>query len=190
MVRMKLILLAALPLSACMLAPPNHFGGLSASVSAEDYARRLCAHQALNAYPSCVSAVLEEMDRPRPDPPPPGHSTSGPFALILDGRLYLGTYQASPFRARFDVANGDERCRGHYDAFGGSADAIYDVHCTDGRKGWADLIRSHDGRNGIGRLMLDDGTQGDIVFGHVPLDGLFGNRQSANAPRQPADALF
>jgi hypothetical protein len=169
------LLLAALLsilLGACGLVPPNHLGGISTSVSPMDYARRLCAHLPLEEYPSCVSGVLDEIDRPRPDIPPPGHSTSGPFAVIMDGEIYLGDYRSSPFAADFRVSNGRHQCRGAYSAFRGSADANYDVYCDDGRAGWADVIRARDGRNGIGKIALDDGTRGEIVFGHVPLGGL------------------
>lgn len=172
MARPLLAALLSLSLGACALAPPSHLGGISTNVTPMDYARRLCAPQPLDHYPSCVSAVLDAIDRPRPDIPPPGASTSGPFAVIMDGELYLGEYSSTPFAARFSVSNGSQVCRGAYDVLHGSADALYDVHCDDGRAGWADTIRAHDGRNGIGKIMLDDGTQGDIVFGHVPLEGL------------------
>jgi hypothetical protein len=167
-------LLPILPilLGACGLVPPNHLGGIGATVSPIDYGRRLCAHLDPESYSSCVSQVLDESDRSQPGRLPPGDSTSGPFAVMMDGEVYIGDYRSSPFAADFSVSNGRNGCRGGYNAFTGSADAVFDVYCDDGRSGWADIIRASDGRNGIGKIALDDGTEGSIVFGHLPLGGL------------------
>jgi hypothetical protein len=156
-------------LGGCGLVPPNHLGGISTTVSPEDYGQRLCGHLALEDYPSCLSQVLDYFERPRADDLPAGHSTSGPFAVMMDGDVYMGHYSSDLFRANFRVSNGRHGCRGSYHAFGGSADAIFDVDCDDGRRGWADLILASDGRNGIGKLALNDGTQGEIVFGYTAL---------------------
>lgn len=156
-------------LAGCGSLMPNHMGGIAATVTPEDYAERLCANEDLESYPACLSRVLDYMDEPRANEVPSGHSTSGPFAVIMDGTTYMGSYSSGPFAASFQVSNGRNGCRGSYDVLAGSADAIFDVYCDDGRRGWADTIRAMDGRNGIGRLALEDGTKGDIVFGYKPL---------------------
>jgi hypothetical protein len=179
MTRLHLAASLSLLLGACSLVPPNHLGGISASVSPMDYARRLCAHLDPESYSSCVSEVLDEVDRGQPNRLPPGYSTSGPFAVIMDGDVYIGDYRSSLFMADFRVSNGQHGCRGGYNAFTGSADAVFDVYCDDGRSGWADMIRASDGRNGIGKIALDDGTEGDIVFGHLPLGSLDRGRNDA-----------
>ncbi len=176
MARSLIISALSFQLAACALVPPTHLGGIAASVEPMDYARRLCTHLPLDAYPTCVSAVLDEFDRPQPTTPPLGYSTSGPFAVIMQGEMYLGDYRSSIFVADFSVSNGHQTCRGAYNAFRGSVDARYDVYCSDGRAGWADLIHDTDGRRGIGKLMLVDGTEGEIVFGHVPLAAFMSNR--------------
>ncbi|MBK5963098.1 hypothetical protein CCR95_03075 [Thiocystis minor] len=153
----------------CGLFPPSHLGGIATTVTPEDYGQRLCGHLDLEDYPSCLSQVLDSFEQPRANTLPPGHSTSGPFAVMMEKDVYLGHYQSDISQASFRVSNGRNGCRGSYNAFAGSPDAIYDVYCDDGRSGWADIIRDSDGRNGIGKLALDDGTQGEIVFGYVPL---------------------
>jgi hypothetical protein len=152
----------SLLLGGCGLVPPTHLGGISATVAPIDYGRRLCAHLDPESYSSCVSQVLDEIERGQPARLPPGYSTSGPFAVIMDGQVYIGDYRSSPFKADFRVSNGTDVCRGGYNAFTGSADAIFDVYCDDGRSGWADIIRASDGRNGIGKIALDDGTEATL----------------------------
>jgi hypothetical protein len=157
-------------LGGCVLFPPNHQGGVTTTVSPEDYGQRLCRHLDLEDYAGCLSAVLEYFDQPRADRIAAGHSTSGPIAVMVNEEVYSGKYDSqSPLAANFRVTNGSNTCSGSYNAFTGSADAVFDVYCNDGRSGWADLILAIDGRNGIGRIALDDGSQGDIVFGYTPL---------------------
>jgi hypothetical protein len=132
-----------------------------------DYARTLCDTLPLEEYSACASRVL---DHYREDSwvtnVPPGHSTSGPFAIVADNRVYLGHYSSNPFHAEFRVADGGDVCRGAYDALAGSRDAIFDVRCDDGRIGIADLVLDQRGRNGTGTVDFSDGTRGEIVFGH------------------------
>ena len=157
-------------LGGCGWLLPGHMGGISTSVSPEDYGDRLCRHLDLEDYPACLSQVLDYFDEPLADDIPPGQSTSGPFAVAMDGGLYMGTYQSvPPFSASFRVSDGSHGCHGSYNAFTGSREALFDVYCDDGRAGWADIILDSDGRNGIGQLTLNDGTKGDIVFGYKPL---------------------
>lgn len=156
-------------LGGCGSFLPGHIGGLTTYVSPDDYAQRLCRGVELEAYPACVSQILDYFDEPLADSIPRGQSSSGPFAVAMQGALYLGTYQASPFAGRFRVVSGTNTCRGSYSAFAGFRAPIYDVYCDDGRSGWAETIRDQTGANGIGQLTLTDGTKGDIVFGYLPL---------------------
>ena len=156
-------------LGGCGTVLPGHIGGITTYVSPEDYGDRLCRHLPLESYPSCLSSVLDYFEEPHANVIPPGHSTSGPFAVAMDHALYFGTYSANPFVGHFQVSAGAKSCRGSYNAFAGSRDALYDVYCDDGRAGWADIIRDQTGRNGIGQLTLNDGTKGDIIFGYLPL---------------------
>ncbi|MBN2886445.1 MAG: hypothetical protein JXM75_07055 [Chromatiaceae bacterium] len=156
-------------LSGCSLIPPGRLGGIAVKVSPEDYAHRLCEHLPLEDYSTCVSQVLDYFDRPRAEPAGAGGSTAGPLVAILDGEVYQGEYSSAPLSARFNISNGAQHCRGSYDAFGGSPDALFDVYCDDGRSGWADLMLGLGGRDGIGRIRLDDGSEGRIVFGYTAL---------------------
>lgn len=168
MPRLHLAVTLAALLGGCAIVPPNHLGGIATSVTPMDYARRLCGHLDLQSYATCLNEVLDGINQ-RGNRLPPGYSTYGPFAVIMDGDVYIGDYRSWPFAAEFRVSNGRKGCRGSYNAFTGSADAIFDVYCDDGRSGWADMIRAADGRNGIGKIGLDDGTAGEIVFGYLPL---------------------
>jgi len=167
----RLVVIAGISswLAGCSLVPPNHLGGISTSISPDEYGKRLCQHLDLEDYSACMSEVLEYFERPRPNEEPGDRSTAGPFAVMMGGEVYIGDYRTTLLKARFDVTNGRTDCRGRYDAFTVSNDALFDVYCSDGRSGWADIILDHDGRNGIGRIGLDDGTTGDIVFGYTAL---------------------
>lgn len=164
------LVVSCLSLSGCGSLLPGHLGGIGTSVSPEDYGDRLCRHLDLEDYPACLSQVLDYFDEPVADEVPASQATSGPFAVAMDGGLYMGTYHSTPpFAANFRVSNGANGCRGSYDGLTGSQDALFDVYCDDGRAGWADIILDVSGRSGIGQLTLNDGTKGDIVFGHRPL---------------------
>jgi hypothetical protein len=39
------------------------------------------------------------------------------------------------------------------------------VQCNDGRKGIAVVTRDPSGQSGHGRVRLNDGTEGDLIFG-------------------------
>jgi hypothetical protein len=156
-------------LAGCGVFLPGNVGGIAVGVPPEQYGERLCRDVDLEAYPACLSAVLDYFEEPRANPGP-GETTSGPFAVAMDQGLYLGNYSSvPPFSASFYVSNGENACRGSYNAFTGSRDALFDVYCDDGRAGWADTVHDLSGSSGIGQLTLDDGTQGDIVFGYAPL---------------------
>lgn len=170
-------------LSGCGYVLPGHIGGLVTYVSPEEYGERLCAHVDLELYPACLSQVLDHFDDPQTRDPSRDQSGPLPLAVAMDDRLYLGTLDWGPFNSSFRVASGTKTCRGSYSAFGGSQDALYDVYCNDGRAGWAATIRDQSGNNGIGQLTLNDGTRGEIVFGHRPL-GLAEPLNEGKAPQQ------
>jgi hypothetical protein len=155
-------------LAGCGTLLPGHLGGIATAVSPEDYAQRLCRHLPLEEYPACVSHVLDYFDETYAQPTPE-QAVSGPFAVAMDNRIYMGTYVSQPFAASFRVASGTKGCHGSYNVLKGSQDALFDVYCDDGRSGWADIILDQTGRAGIGQLTLGDGTKGDIVFGYKPL---------------------
>lgn len=167
--KVTLATLVAVLISGCQ-PPPGHFMPFAAPVSPDEYGRRLCRHLELEDYSTCLNEVLDYFERPTPNDLPYGrHSTAGPIALVLERRVYLGRYEGSPLVTRFRVTHGDQYCQGGYDAFAGATDAILAVRCSDGRRGRADMAASIDGRNGLGRLELEDGTQADIVFGYKAL---------------------
>jgi hypothetical protein len=170
--RSTLQLLIAIPVAAiavsvggCGSLLPGHLGGIATEVSDEDYAERLCGYLDLEQYPACVSELMDRYEQKSADDDP-GHGRTGPFAVIMEGGVYMGTYETYPFSGSFSVSNGENRCRGSFAAATETRDALFDVYCDDGRSGWADIIRATDGRNGIGQITLDDGTKGDIVFGY------------------------
>ncbi|WP_295386362.1 hypothetical protein [uncultured Thiodictyon sp.] len=156
-------------LGGCGSALPGHIGGIVTYVSPDDYAERLCRGVDMESYPACASQVLDYFDVPLAETMPRGHSSSGPFAVAMEGALYLGTYQSNLFAGHFRVVSGSNACRGSYSITRGSRAPLYDVYCEDGRAGWAETIRDQTGANGIGQLTLSDGTKGDIVFGYLPL---------------------
>ncbi len=132
-----------------------------------EYAETLCNTLPMADYSACASRVLDhhrswawETDLP------PGYSTSGPFAMVVADRLYLGSYYSNPFAAAFRVSSGSSVCRGAYDALAGSPDAVLDIRCNDGRQGTGELVLDQRGRNGVGEVSFTDGTSGRIVFGH------------------------
>lgn len=156
-------------LAGCGILRPNHMGGISTAVSPDQYGERLCRHLDLEDYSGCMSQVLDYFEQPQPDAAPGDKSTTGPLAVMMGSDVYIGNYRTSLLMASFHVTNGTNSCNGSYNAFRKSEDALFDVYCTDGRSGWADILLDHGGRNGIGKFNLDDGSQGDIVFGRTAL---------------------
>lgn len=133
-----------------------------------DYARTLCDTVPRDQYSACASRVLEHYRVSSWETRLPlGHSTSGPLAMVVGERLYLGHYDSSPWSARFRVTAGEEVCHGAYDALAGSSQAILAVRCSTGRQGTADLVLDQRGRNGTGTVEFNDGAKGAIVFGHA-----------------------
>lgn len=146
---------------------PERYQAVYTPVTASEIAARVCRGVEIEDYASCVNQTVEHYRQASGEPVRRGDSTAGPFAMTLDGRLYLGSYDSDPFSAYFHVASGSDACRGSYNAITGSTEARFDVICDDGRRGRADIVLDRQGRNGIGGVVMDDGTAGEIVFGHA-----------------------
>lgn len=145
---------------------PERWGAVYSPVTAEEYGALLCRGVEPAAYATCVNRVWARYRQAKgEDDPPPGTATAGPFAVVMAGNTLQGRYWSQPFAAGFRVSSTNLSCRGGYDAFAGDAQAIYQVRCSDGARGWAQVVRDRDGRDGIGGLYLDDGRVGQIVFG-------------------------
>lgn len=64
--------------------------------------------------------------------------------------------------------NGRETtCAGNFSAPGGATTVSMVMTCNDGRKGIAIASVEYGGFDGSGRLRLEDGSEGDFVFGHA-----------------------
>ena len=150
---------------------PERWGAVYSPVTAEEYGALLCTGVAPADYATCVNRVWARYRQGQRDPDPPGAATAGPFAVVMGDAVLQGRYWSQPFAAGFHVSGKDLSCRGGYDAFAGDAQAVFKVACSDGGRGWAQVVRDRDGRDGIGGLYLDDGRVGKIVFGPDALSG-------------------
>jgi hypothetical protein len=91
--------------------------------------------------------------------------------VVVGDRVLLGSYWSDPFSASFSVANDRVSCRGSYNALFGDKETVFDVDCSNGMRGKAKTVRDRNGRAGIGRVYMDDGTEGKIVFGQDVVGG-------------------
>ena len=78
--------------------------------------------------------------------------------------LPAGYSQGGAF-ASFQVSSDRNACKGSYNALQGDEDAVFDVWCDNGEQGSARMVRDRHGRDGVGAVELNDGTEGRIVFG-------------------------
>lgn len=150
---------------------PDRWRAVYSPVSPSEYGELLCGHLDPGYYATCVNEIwshYRESTRPARQK---GSASSGPFAVILGPNVMLGSYRSDAFSGSFRVSDGSLSCRGTYNAFLGAKDAIFDVYCDNGKSGWADFVRDRSGRNGIGRVYLDDGSVGKIVFGYATVGG-------------------
>jgi hypothetical protein len=90
---------------------------------------------------------------------------------VVWDEVFLGSYWSDPFSASFRVSNDRLTCRGSYSALFGDHEPIFDVTCDNGKHGKADIVLDRSGRNGIGRVYMDDGVVGKVVFGHATVGG-------------------
>ncbi|TVQ91937.1 MAG: hypothetical protein EA400_04330 [Chromatiaceae bacterium] len=138
-----------------------------------DYARVLCRPTPMEHRHTCLSAVLEHFQETWDQTEPRGQQTVGrPLLIILDNEIYQGSYRVTPVSGTFSARGASNTCRGRYSALAGDREAIFQVVCDDGARGQANLILGQDGQNGLGRLWLDHGREGDIVFGHRAVGSL------------------
>lgn len=144
---------------------PDRAKALYTPVTANEYANMLCERVAIEDYATCMNRVLDHYQRSQHDRPPKGNSTSGPFAMEVAGEVYVGAYVSDPFSASFRVASGAKSCRGSYNALFGDTAPVFKVVCDNGKRGEARIVRDRSGRNGIGYVAMNDGTQGRILFG-------------------------
>jgi hypothetical protein len=144
---------------------PDRSEALYTPVTAEEYTRYVCGHVDIKDFATCANRVEKYYRESLAQPIQPGDSTSGPFAVLLDDDLFVGTYRSDAFSASFRVSDEKNSCEGSYNAIHGDADAVFDVWCDNGDRGRARMVRDRYGRDGIGVVMMDNGTQGTIVFG-------------------------
>lgn len=142
-------------------------------VGVSEYGELLCGHVDQEEYSSCVNRIWDHYRESQRRTPEPGESTSGPFAVVVWNEIFLGSYWSDPFSASFQVTSehSGQVCRGSYSALRGDTRAVFDVNCDNGNHGKADIVLDRSGRNGIGRVYMDDGAVGNIVFGHATVGG-------------------
>jgi hypothetical protein len=150
---------------------PDRWQAVYSPVSVAEYGELLCGHLELEDYASCVNRVWDHQRRSQHRAPEPGESTSGPFAVVIADQVLLGSYWSDPFSASFSVSNDRVSCRGGYNALYGDKAPVFDVDCSNGMRGKAEIVRDRSGRTGIGRVSMDDGTEGKIVFGRDVVSG-------------------
>ena len=144
---------------------PARSEALYTPVTASEYTGYVCGLVDIEDYATCANRVERFYRESLDDPNPPGSSTTGPFAVLLENELYVGSYRSDPFSASFRVASGSRSCKGSYNALYGDADPVFKVWCDNGARGKARMVRDRYGRDGIGVVLMDDGTEGRIVFG-------------------------
>jgi hypothetical protein len=146
-------------------AEPERWGAVYSPITVEEYGEFLCGRLEPEDYATCVNHTWDHYRQAQRQPDEPGASTSGPFAVVVGQELLLGSYNSQPFAAHFRVSNERLSCQGGYDALVGDTQAIFKVLCNNGLRGWAQIVRDRNGRDGIGGIYLEDGTVGKIVFG-------------------------
>jgi hypothetical protein len=130
-----------------------------------EYGDILCENRSIEDYASCVNRVRDYYRKFEGASEAEGTATSGPFAVLMDGKLYVGSYRTDLLSGSVLVSSGASSCTGSYNAFFGSNSSVFAVSCDDGRTGSAEIVRDRKGRSGIGYISLTDGTKGNIVFG-------------------------
>lgn len=163
-----LLMAAAISLGGCSAArEPIDLSLIFVDVTPMDYARILCRRTPMIERHTCMTSVIDHYRVMRYRDLPPSEVTAGPFVAFIDDVLYRGRYRSDPFSAAFIVADGTRICRGRYSAFAGDSSPVFNVRCDDGRRGTAQIVLDQTGANGLGRLHMDNGTKGDIVFGYA-----------------------
>jgi hypothetical protein len=95
-------------------------------------------------------------------------SITVPVVLIASGGTILrGTATASLSGGSFTVTDGVLTCAGSYDPLNADTTISMPTFCSDGRKGIVIATRDRSGQNGHGRIRLNDGSEGDFIFGEA-----------------------
>jgi len=157
--------------------PTRDYDLVYTDVEPLEYARILCSGIDMRDRHTCLTSALQHQKEMREyfnaHDPNADEVIDGPFVVVLRDEIYRGTYVSQPFAAAFTVSNGVNICRGRYNAFAGDTKAIFHVRCDDGATGTANIILDQRGRNGLGEVTMDDGTQGKIVFGYTAVGGAY-----------------
>lgn len=150
---------------------PDRLSAAYTPVGVSEYGDLLCGHVEPEEYASCVNQIWDHYRETDQKTFENQSSTSGPFAVVVWGEIFLGSYWSDAFSASFQVSNDRMSCRGSYNAFFGATEPVFDVSCDNGKRGKARIVRDREGRNGIGRVVMNDGTVGKIVFGYATVGG-------------------
>jgi hypothetical protein len=162
------LLAISIALGACSAARhPRDLDLVFLDVTPMDYARILCRLTPMLDRHTCMTSVIEHYRATRARDLSPSEVTAGPFVALIGERFYRGRYRSDPFAAAFSVSDGARTCRGRYSAFAGDTSPVFRVRCDDGHRGSAQIVLDQTGANGLGRVKMEDGTNGDIVFGYA-----------------------
>jgi len=98
-----------------------------------------------------------------------GCAVTVPVAVFAPkGQILRGTATAAMTGSgTFSVSDGKLTCAGSYNSLDMSPTISMPVQCNDGRKGIITATRNWDGLSGAGRVRLNDGTEGDFIFGEM-----------------------
>jgi len=144
---------------------PERSEALYTPVTLAEYTGYLCGRIDIEDFATCGNRVerfyRETVERRKQ----PGDSQSGPFAFRLGDALYTGSYRSDILSASFRVSSDSNSCTGSYNALFGDTEPVYKVRCDNGETGKARIVLDRWGRDGIGFVMMDDGTEGTIIFG-------------------------
>jgi hypothetical protein len=144
---------------------PQRSEAVYTPVTLNEYSEYVCSLVDIEDYATCANRLEEYYRESFDSETPPGNSTSGPFAVLLENEMYVGSYRSDPFSGSFRVSNGTSGCKGSYNALYGDKTAVFKVWCDNGERGTARMVRDRYGRDGIGIITMDDGAQGKIIFG-------------------------
>lgn len=144
---------------------PERSEAVYTPVTAAEYSKYLCGHIDIRDFATCANRVEDLYRDSANDPVSPGNSTSGPFAVLLQDDLMVGSYRSDPFSASFRVSSDTNACKGSYNAIHGDSNGVFKVWCDNAQRGTARMVRDRYGRDGIGVVIMDDGVEGKLVFG-------------------------
>lgn len=91
-----------------------------------------------------------------------------PAAVRMEnGEALTGTTTASNSGGTFQVTSATSKlsCSGNYDPYDTAPVISVPVRCSDGRYGTVTVLRSNEGRSGVGTVSLADGSTGKVAFG-------------------------